>query len=57
MIETLIEKFKNLSPGTKILTVSFPLSDYSSELLFQTEKVFNVNFNWGESRVFLQTKL
>lgn len=56
-IVPLIEKFKTLPSGTKIMTVSFPLSDYSAESLFRTEKIFTVAFNWGDSNVFLQTKL
>ncbi|MFT4552512.1 MAG: SAM-dependent methyltransferase [Chlamydiales bacterium] len=56
-IVALIEKFKSLPKGTKIMTVSFPLSDYTAEALFRTEKIFTVTFNWGDSNVFLQTKL
>lgn len=38
-------------PSAKIITVSYPLSDYSSR--FSTVKQFNAIFPWGEAEVFL----
>lgn len=47
----LIDRFEKLSPSVKIITVSYPLSDYSSN--FITSKQFSVTFPWGEGEVFL----
>lgn len=52
IIDTLIEKFKTLAKGVKIITVSYPLSDYSSS--FQTMKRFQGTFPWGVADVYLQ---
>jgi hypothetical protein len=47
----LIERFKKLPPKTKIITVSYPLAEYSPH--FRTLKQFSVTFPWGEGDVFL----
>jgi hypothetical protein len=49
----LIEKFRKLDKKTKIITISYPLSDYDPEA-FQTEKSFPVSFAWGETLAYLQ---
>jgi SAM-dependent methyltransferase len=51
MIHALIKTLPSL---TKIITVSYPLSDYSPS--FQTLKQFSVAFPWGEAEVFLNLK-
>lgn len=53
-IHKLISSFKNLPTGTKFITVSYPLSDYSSQ--FRLIKTFSINYPWGEADVFLQVK-
>jgi phospholipid N-methyltransferase len=53
-IKQLIEKFKRLPKGTKIITVSYPLSDYSSSPHFLLMKRFSVPFTWGEGDLFVQ---
>ncbi len=55
-ILALIEKLKKLAPGTKIITVSFPLTTYSTEPLFELIKSFPVAFTWGDAEVFLQIR-
>jgi hypothetical protein len=55
-IQKLIKKFKNLPVGTKIITVSYPLSDYASEPIFRVLHTFSVPFNWGEAEVYLQVR-
>lgn len=52
----LIDKLKQLPKGTKIITVSFPLTSYSSEELFKTVKVFPASFTWGTADVYLQVR-
>jgi SAM-dependent methyltransferase len=55
-IQKLIKKFKTLSMGTKIITVSYPLIDYESNE-FNLIKEFTVNYPWGKAQVYLQTKI
>ncbi len=50
-IEALVRRFETLSPVVKIVTVSYPLSDYSPR--FQTQKKFTAQFPWGTGEVFL----
>jgi hypothetical protein len=53
-IEKLIEKFLSLPKGTKIITVSYPLSDYSDIGAFSLLKKFPGRFTWGVADVYLQ---
>lgn len=55
-IKQLIKHFKNLAPGTRIITVSYSLSDYTDEPLFETMKRFPARFTWGEGDVYIQVK-
>ncbi|HSX04066.1 MAG TPA: class I SAM-dependent methyltransferase [Rhabdochlamydiaceae bacterium] len=50
-IQELIKKFDGISPKTKIITISYPLSDYSKK--FVTVKQFAASFPWGEADVYL----
>ncbi len=50
----LIQKFCRLSKGCKIITISFPLTDYAPHS-FVLEKSFSLSFPWGETEAFLQT--
>ncbi|WP_284452997.1 SAM-dependent methyltransferase [Parachlamydia acanthamoebae] len=52
LIKKLIKKFKQLPSGTKIMTVSYPLSDYSSG--FNLHRTLSVPFTWGEGIVYIQ---
>lgn len=56
-IKKLIEKFKKLPSGTKIITVSYPLSDYTHEPIFEVMNRFEANFTWGSGDVYMQVKL
>lgn len=51
----LIEKFKHLRPNTKIITVSYPLTEYSDH--FKLLKQFSVRYPWGKADVFLNQLL
>lgn len=55
-IETLISRFSLLSKGTKVITVSYPLTDYCSEKLFTVAKEFEARFPWGKADVYLNIK-
>lgn len=51
-IEKMALKFALLPKGTKIITTSYPLTDYSDA--FQVMKRFTVPFTWGLGDVYLQ---
>lgn len=55
-IRKLIHKFKQLKSGTKIITVSYPLSEYTSDSDFEIMKCFPAKFPWGTTDVYLQIK-
>lgn len=54
-IEKLIQKFNSMPSGTKIITVSYPLSDYTSEP-YEVMKRFPARFTWGTADVYLNVK-
>lgn len=53
-IKVLAEKFSKLPAGTKIITVSYSLAEYSEKNAFEIMKRFNVPYTWGDADVFLQ---
>lgn len=55
-IMKLIDKLKRLPPGTKIITVSYPLHSYTDASLFRLIKTFPARFTWGEANVYLQIR-
>lgn len=56
MIYKMVDLFKKLSPGTKIISVSYPLTDYTKEALFEFKKSFLATYPWGTTEVFLQIR-
>lgn len=55
-IEILIEHFAKLPSGTRIITVSYSLLDYTKKPLFKLEKSFSAPFAWGVGDVYLQAR-
>lgn len=55
-IKALIANFKTLPKGTKIITVSYPLTEYEMEE-FKVLKEFTVAYPWGKAKVFLQVRI
>lgn len=53
-IKKLADRFSKLPAGTKIITVSYPLSDYTTKRSFEVMKRFKVPYTWGEADVYLQ---
>ena len=53
-ILSLASRFQNLPERIKIITVSYPLSDYSPD--FQTLTQFTAQFPWGRAEVYFQQK-
>jgi len=52
----LMKKFEALPIGTKIITISYPLSDYSNKPLWEVMNRFPARFTWGTADVYLQIK-
>lgn len=52
-----IERCRALPAGTKIITVSYALNEYTRQPLFEVMKRFPVRFTWGEADVYMQIKL
>lgn len=55
-IKKLINRFKDLPKGTRIITVSYALSEYTDEPLFEIMKRFPAQFTWGEGDIYIQIK-
>lgn len=53
-IDLLIANFSKLPPGTKIITVSYALTDFQPFAPFQVVKQFPASFTWGQTTVTLQ---
>lgn len=52
-ISVLIEKMEKLPSGTKIITVSYPLTEYAQKPFLEVMKIFPAKFTWGNTEVFL----
>jgi SAM-dependent methyltransferase len=57
LIEQLLASFATLKPLTKVITVSYPLTDYCQGKLFKTIKSFPARFPWGSTIVYLSQKI
>jgi hypothetical protein len=55
-IQKLVEKFQALASGTKIITISYSLNEYTSQPIFEVMKHFTAPFPWGMADVYLQIK-
>jgi SAM-dependent methyltransferase len=55
-VDLLIEQFSQLPKKTKIITVSYALTDFQPEAPFQVVKQLTASFTWGETDVYLQVK-
>lgn len=56
-IRKLAEKFAKLPAGTKIITVSYSLQEYSQPNVFEVMKRFPAKFTWGTADVYLNYKV
>lgn len=56
-IEKVVEKCRSLKKGTKIISVSYPLTEFCKEPLFEVKKSFLAKYPWGTTEVFLHHKL
>lgn len=55
-IEALVQHLSQLPKGTKIITVSYTLIDYTKAEQFEVLKRFPAQFTWGPGDVYLQVK-
>lgn len=55
-ISKLAKHFKHLRSGTRIVTVSYPLSEYASAVDFPIMGVSKARFLWGDTTLYLQVK-
>ncbi|HEY4831907.1 MAG TPA: methyltransferase domain-containing protein [Waddliaceae bacterium] len=53
----LIDKLTKLPKHTKIITVSYPLTTFASEQLFEIVKIFPAQFTWGTADIYLHVKI
>ncbi|MCE5295004.1 MAG: methyltransferase domain-containing protein [Chlamydiales bacterium] len=49
----LCKKLEILKPGTKIITVSYPLTAYSQCPKFEVTQSFDAEFSWGTTQVYI----
>ncbi len=57
MILQMIDSFKKLASGTKIVTVSFCLNEYCQPNFFCVKEEFEALFPWGRGTLFIQEKI
>lgn len=59
--DTLIEKLTLhlgcLKPAARVITVSYPLTDYCKGTLFKLTKTFPARFPWGTATIYLNERL
>ena len=53
-ITLLADKLTRMKKGTRVITVSFPLTDYPLKEKWDLKKQFQANFTWGSTDVYLQ---
>lgn len=54
VLKRLVEVLEKMKKGTKIVTVSYPLSDYGAD--FQVIKKLEISFPWGQADVYVQER-
>jgi SAM-dependent methyltransferase len=56
VINRLVEKLAKTKPGTKVITISYPLTNYTASDKFEVMRCFPARFPWGEADVYLQMR-
>lgn len=56
-IEEIANRFRNLRPGTRVVSVSYPLTHYTDGRVFDLEKTIKGKFVWGSTDIYIQRKL
>lgn len=55
-IQRLAEKLSTLPSGAKVITVSYPLTEFAPKAPFEVMNRFPARFTWGTADVYLQLK-
>jgi len=55
-LRSLVKRLEALPQALKIISVSFPLTDYQSRPVFEVVKKFSAPFLWGTGDVYVQIK-
>lgn len=51
-----IEACKTLKRGTKIITISYALTEYDGSSHLELQETFDITFSWGTTEAYLQVK-
>lgn len=55
-IERLLKKFAKMPSGAKVITVSYPLTDYEVNPLFDLIHTFDASYPWGMTTLYLHIR-
>lgn len=55
-IDRLLKKFSKMPSGAKVVTVSYPLTDYEVDPLFDLVHTFEASYPWGTATLYLHVK-
>lgn len=55
-IQRLLKKLSKMAFGAKVITVSYPLTDYETNPLFDLIHTFEASFPWGETTLYLHVR-
>lgn len=56
VLESLVEAMLKLPDGARLVTVSYPITDYAPEGMFEITEIVDGRFNWGEAKLFIQVR-
>jgi SAM-dependent methyltransferase len=56
-IASVVDRFKSLKPGTRVVSVSYALTAYTDSPVFELEQKIRGKFLWGEADIFIQRRL
>lgn len=56
-IATLVERFATLRRGTRIVSVSYPLTKYTKTPLFELVQTMPAKYPWGSTHIYIHRKL
>ncbi|MEN3297118.1 MAG: hypothetical protein V7642_6371 [Burkholderiales bacterium] len=56
-IASIVDRFRKLKRGTRVVSVSYPLMPYTKGPLFELEQKIRGKFVWGETNIFIQRRL
>lgn len=56
-VAKLMSRFNTLKAGTRVVSVSYPLPDYTDELAFELEQKIKGKYLWGYADIYIQRKL